>query len=416
MAIEQAGASSPETVPYDVEMNNDVRNAMEEVANRTPETPPETKPAETVTEQPADKPVESKTDGERARDEQGRFAKVEATDEPKPEAAKPAEAKPAEQQALPLEQPEAKAAAPPTSWSIKAKAEWDKLPQVVRDDIAKREAEVSKGFAGYQSEYQGLKPFADRAKQQGQTLTQVVTNLVGAEDLLRRDPRGGFLHIASQMGMTQHQAAQHFASLAQDLGYAPSNGQAPANQNGSGGSLADQNAGADPRAFQQALDPVISPLMQRLQQLEQNLTQQTEAQKSQRLQSASSVIEQFRQDPKNRYYDNLEEEIGNLLQGGVVKRTGDLAADLASAYDMACRLNPEISEVLLNERIAKTAEDKARAAKEAAEKARQASKSVSGSPSPGNSGPASKRDPRMSYDEDLQNDVLAAVRSVGSRA
>jgi hypothetical protein len=150
--------------------------------------------------------------------------------------------------------------------------------------------------------------------------------------------------------------------------------------------------------------------MQRIQQLEQNLTQQTEAQRSQRLSSANSVIEQFRQDPAHRYYDNLEETIGDLLEGGIVKKTGDLAADLAKAYEMACRLNPEISETLLNERIATVAEEKAKAAKEAADKARQASRSVTGSPSPGaSSGPPKARG--QSYDDDLHEDVRAAVRA-----
>lgn len=417
MAEQQAGESQPEVKSYDEIMTDDTARAYAEVMGKAePETEVKTEPVKTEPEKTT--PVEEKTQAERDRDEQGRFVAKTEKDEPKLDAKpvttdKPVtEVKPVTQQQQVVDA-KAPVAAPPPSWSIKSKSEWDKLSQNVRDDIAKRETEVSKGF----SEYQGLKPFTERARQSGQTLTQALQAYTGIEDLIRRDIRGGMLHIAQNAGLTQHQAGQLFSMMAQQLGYAPSNGQmAPANQNGSGGSLADQNAGADPIALRQVFDPLLSPLMQRMQQLETNFTQQTEVQKSQRLTSANSVIEQFRQDPKHRYYDNLEQTIGDLLEGGVVKRTGDLAADLASAYEMACRINPEISETLLNERIAKTAEDKARAAKEAADKARQASRSVTGSPSPGSSNPAPKRDSKMSYDEDLQNDVVAAMRSVSARA
>ena len=54
-------------------------------------------------------------------------------------------------------------------------------------------------------------------------------------------------------------------------------------------------------------------------------------------------------------------------------------------------------------------------AKEAADKARNASRSVTGS-SPGAKPAANKRREGSSYEQDLEEDVKAAVRSVGARA
>ena len=53
-----------------------------------------------------------------------------------------------------------KAALPPSSWSVKAKASWDQIPQEIRDEIVKREAEVSQGFAALR-DFKDLKPCPD---------------------------------------------------------------------------------------------------------------------------------------------------------------------------------------------------------------------------------------------------------------
>ncbi len=407
---------------YTDDVGDDVRAAMTEVAAATPEPKPVKAEPEPAKAEPevvdksvkAEERTEEKPQGDRDRDEKGRFAlKTEAKDEPKPEVKaetvdRPLEAKPVQPQ------PEAKplAVAPPPGWSIKAKAHWDKLPQEVRDDIAKREADINKGF----SEYQGFRGFIERAKREGQDPAQVLNNLVGFEQLIRSDPRSGILRIAQNLGWTQHQAGQHFATWAQELGFAPQGQMAPANQNGSGGSLADQNAGADPIALRQVLDPFVSPLMQRIQQLEngfQTYQSQAEAQESQRLRS---TIEQFRQNPKYRYFDDVREEMAKLFRGGSVPEDGDLAANLADAYERACWQNPEVRQILIDERTAKLAEEKAKAAKEAADKSRQASKSVTGSPSPGASSPKPNGRGDKSYDDDLHDDVREAVRAASALA
>jgi hypothetical protein len=78
-----------------------------------------------------------------------------------------------------------------------------------------------------------------------------------------------------------------------------------------------------------------------------------------KLASAKDAIQTFR--AQRPHYDVLENDIANVLQQGLVPRTGNHIADLRAAYDLAFSRHPAI----------------------AAEKARRASRQVSGAPSPG---------------------------------
>jgi hypothetical protein len=77
-------------------------------------------------------------------------------------------------------------------------------------------------------------------------------------------------------------------------------------------------------------------------------------------------------------------------------------------------MNPEIHDILTAERFEKDRVKAEADARAAADKARQASRSVTGSPSPGFTGQASKAKGK-SYDDDLHNDVLDAIRQVSGR-
>jgi hypothetical protein len=382
--------------------------SLKEAADPVEVDTPEPVKAEVVTDAKPDKldtKAETKPEpnaSEAGRDEKGRFApKVQA--EPAEQLIdKPLDAKPVD--------PAAVTAGPPGAWSVKAKARWDRIPPFVRDEILK--AVTPDQTLG------NIKPFAERAKQAGQTLEQALSSYVGIEDALRQNAPQGFMRIAGNMGMTQHQAGQMFLQIAQNLGAVPQ-GAAPVNEqpNGQGGPGPEAFAPGDPRQLQQLLAPLLQPITQRLEQLDNGFRQQTEVQQNQRLQSANQIIEQFRSDPKNRYYDNVESIIGDLLDKGVVKRSGNLASDLSTAYDMACRLHPEVYEALTNDRLTTLENERKAAQADAAAKARNASRSITGSPSTGASaGEKPKRQPGVSFDDDLYADVRAAVQTVNGRA
>lgn len=380
---------------------DDVLAAQKEVTPSEPEAAP-AEPAKEAVETPS----EEKSSEGRERDDKGRFVSRET--KPEDTARSPAtelsrqqqEPQGQEQQPRPPAPTPGPAGVPPPGWSIKSKSEWEQLPEHVRADVLRREQEVNRGLA----EYAGLRPYADRARQSGITLSDALARYVQMEDILRQDKEGGFLHIAENMRLTQNEAATLFANLAQRLGHQPAAGQADA--------PADQNAEAQLRQW---LNPMLTPLQQQIQQLERQLVQQTQQQRTQHESAAQKTIEQFRADPAHRYYDNLEDSIGTILEKGLIQRTGDYSADLKAAYDLACRLDPEISELLINERIAKSGGSQKTKQVQEAEKARAASRSINGSPSPGaaegkkafeGSSYGSK-----TYNDDLEDDIRAAVRA-----
>lgn len=338
------------------------------------------------------------TDGDRGdgRNARGQFVGRKTGDQPaadnEPDAkTDAADAKPAaaEGDKAAADAPETKSAAaatdgaPPPGWSVKSKAEWDRLPPHVRADIVKREQEIAAGF----KQYEGLGRFAERARSSGQTLAEALHAYTAIEDLLRRDLGAGFLHIATNAGLTQYQAGQLFADLAQRLGYQLS---APGHQTASGGSATDQNVAADPNLLQQVIGPVMQPLMQRINSLEQSLRAQLEADHRQRERAAGEAIEQFRRDPANRYYDNVEADIARLLESGAVPRTGNPLQDLAKAYELACWQHPEIREQLINERMAKA--EQQRKQDDSVDRAKRAAKSVNSTAAHGISKPAGAAD------------------------
>lgn len=408
MSLEQAGEGQSEVKSYDATLQDDVRAAFTEVTSKAAPEPVDNAPA------PAERTEEVRTAAERARDEQGRFAK---TDD-KPVTAKPdkevVQDKPGPvsvldrpvqsdktQPALTPEQLSAQAAertAPPPGLSVKAISQWERLPQVAREEISRLATAAAPS---------DLTPFIDMAKKNGQSLASALQSYVGMENYIKKDPAGGMLHLSQNLGLTQHQAGQLFASLAQRLGVMP-------NHAGSQVASEGHDAQQEPDPYR-ALAPVLQPYQQRLDTLENRIRQQDEALQGQRMSASMSAVEKFRSSPEAKYFANVEQDIANLFDRGMVQRTGDHLADLKTAYETACRLHPEISEILISER-AEASRVKAEAeARIAADKARQASRSVTGSPSSISMSTARKANGK-SYDDDLHNDVLDAVRSVTGRA
>lgn len=405
------------TIPVDDTLD-DARAAFEEVSKA--EAAPETNEAPVEQKPETEAPQENETPEQRAereRDEKGRFVakeKDEKPDEqkadakaeqPKADAEKQADQqKPADQQQQLQEQkPEEVKAGPPPSWAIPAKAAWEKLPTEVRAAVAKREQEVNAGLAELK-DYRDLKPFRERAQRSGQSLSQAINAYTGIEDLFRQNPVQGFLHVSnnlSQLGIKPEQLGDIFSQLARHYGGTAPTHTAPAHQNGSGGPAEHQAPAADPSTL---LQPILQPFVQRLTSLEATLNQRVEMERTQATRSAETVVERFRSDPQYKFFSDVEEQIGQLIGSGIVPRTGDHAADLAKAYEVACWQHPEIRSQLINEQQAKAESERKARDKEIADKAKAASKSISGSPAPG----TVVRDSKAS--DDLEADVRAAVR------
>lgn len=393
MADEQTGTSPSEPVSYDAGILADARAAFEEVTKTTDAPAVDDKPVETAAkDEPKTETVEAKgdhaTDPKRYADGTFKPTKDETVETKEPEVIKPAiETKEPEAPKVEV-QAQQPAGNPPPGWSVKSKTEWDKLPEYVRADILKREQEVNSGFAEY-SGMKELRPYVERARSQGTTLKAALDNYIGIENSLRQQPLQALLHLAGNIGITPQRLAMELSPYLNQ-----SNGQ----------------GGQQPGSQQPAVDPAylqqwINPLAQEISGLKSLVQQQQEAQKSRQVAAINTVLERFIADPSHRYYHNVESRMAQLIEGGVVARSGDYATDLKSAYELACKMDPEISEQLINERIAKTEESRRQSEKEAAEKAKRASRSITGSP---NAGTIKDDD---GGGDSIEDDVRRAVRA-----
>jgi hypothetical protein len=294
--------------------------------------------------------------GDRARDEQGRFAKSET---------KPAEVASAPVSPTPAAQPGgggqpvaggATSLSPPPGWSIAAKAEFDKLPPAVQEAVAKREADVNAGF----ERYQGLSPYVDMARQAGQTLPDVLNRYITAENILQQDFGNGILSLCEFYQVEP-------ARLGQFLLGEGSDGQ-PTGQS-------DQ----------------FAPVLNRLNQVDQRL-QTWEKQQNEALNaSVRDELQRFAADSKHKFFENVRQTMGQLI-------AANPETSLNDAYEQACWMNPEIRQLLLKQQQ----DEESAKARATADQARRAAASLpTGAPIPGvNSGSAPKNSLRAQIESD----------------
>lgn len=323
-------------------------------------------------------------------------AKVEQPAKAAPEAT---QVPPKEGKSEPAKAPQALAAAP-SSLSKETKAIWDTLPEVVRNDIIKREGDTAKGVEQLQARYrpidEAFQPYRPLLQQYGKTEGEAIHMLFGWHQALANP--------------NPQMKAQAFQALAQSHGFdlstlAPrSSGQQPQQQQPT-----DQN---DPRAVihgmvQQALQGYVSPLDQRLSAWEQRLQQEQQS-------KVNGEIGEFSKDKP--YFDKVRTAMGQIMQAGY-------ATSLEDAYNKATWADPEIrAEILATEKAKQDAEAKAakeaeeakaaeaaaeaeRKRKEALDKARKA-----GSASPRSSTPSGSAVPASRGGKSVKQSVAEAIR------
>lgn len=279
----------------------------------------------------------------RAREEQtGKFApekgQVSAKVEQAPKAVPDASQAPAQEtRSEPVKAPQGSTAAP-SSLSKETRAIWDTLPEVVRNDIIKREGDTAKGVEQLKTRYQpideALAPYRPLLQQVGKTEGDAIKQLFAWHEALAGPNK-----------------AQAFQALARSHGFdlstlAPATGQPQQQQ--------DPN---DPRIqLQQALHGTVSPLDQRLSALEQQLVRREQAQ-------LQDEIGSFSKDKP--HFDRVRHAMGQMMASGY-------ATSLEDAYNKAIWADPEVrTEIQAAEQAKREAE--AQAAQEAqAAKAAQA--------------------------------------------
>ncbi len=239
---------------------------------------------------------------------------------------------------------ETKSITAPNSWTAAAKAKWAELPAEIQAEVAKREAEVEKGFTRF-----------DEERQYGKSIKDIVTPympMIAAEGGTPQIAIQSLLNSAYLLRTGTPQAkGQMLLDLARQYG-------------------ADLSAAMQP---QQQIDPQLYQTQQELQQMKQYLQQQESIKQQQQQESIQSTIQTFAANPENVHFESVKAEMAALLQGGRAK-------DLQEAYDMAVWARPDIRSTLLAQQSADAEAKRVAEIKAKSDNARRAAGSIVGNP------------------------------------
>jgi len=236
------------------------------------------------------------------------------------------------------------AAKAPASWNAEMKEKFSKLPPDMQEYFLQRESERD--------------AFAEQKSQESNRYKQQNDLIESSFDSVR--------HVMQQTGLSTAQAVQELVSLWK---FGEQDPVAYANYylKSKGIDLQQLAQGnIDPVQYQQRqLTSKISALESQIQ----SLTQKNSVEQDQIL---LSEIQNFASQPENKYFEEVRRKMQILFEARRVD-------SIDQAYKMACRMNPEVSELIEQEKAqerAKNTNAKAQAAK-AASGVRLKSKEVS---------------------------------------
>jgi hypothetical protein len=322
---------------------------------------------ETQVEAPAE---ETEAPSGRDRDEHGRF-KPKAADEAPVEAGAAVEA-PVETPATPDPYGLAPQYAGP---AIKAK--WNALDPDIREEIVKRDREVHQQFTRYDEErnfgktVKGLvAPYEGLIRSMGAEPVQAIDYLLKTDYALRTaapdQKRAMFLKAAADYGI---------------------------------------NLGEPGEVQQQPqIHPAMETALQRIERLEREINNASNAARETEQAEIASSIEAFASDPAHVYFDRVRPLMATLMANGQ-------AGSLKEAYDTAVWADPETRALHLSAQRADEDRKRTADAAEKAAKARRASPSVTGAP--GNAVPPLLNG---SASNSVEDDVRAALMLHAGRA
>jgi len=280
-------------------------------------------------------------DASRERDDRGRFAsKQSEAEEDAPAAEENADSVDADDAKL-EEEAQNDVKQPPSSWRANVREHFATLAPEVQDEILRRESDFHKGIEQYRvdADYgrslkQVLAPYQQDFAALGVDESRAVGTLLGYERTLR-------------LGSPE-QKLEIFQSMARSYG------------------VPVEALLSDDGEVQQAA-MLNAQLTSRLNQLEQQLHGFTSQQQSQVQAQVSDTITKFASDPANKWFNDVKEDMGRLLQS-------NMATDLKDAYEKACNMRPDIRAAMAAQQQ-READEKRQ--KEAAQRMVQAKKAAS---------------------------------------
>lgn len=235
----------------------------------------------------------------------------------------------------PGDTPAAPASAPRT-WRAEAAAEFTNLPEVVRNEILKREEDIFQGIEQYKTDAAFgnsiktvLDPYMPVLQQYGIRPEAQVADMMQA-------------HYTLAFGSAEQKAAL-IQQVAKDYGI----------------DLGNLGAAAP------YTDPQVESLQKQIKDLESKLTGMSTAQTEAKRAEITAHVQKFAADPKNIYFEELGNDIAHLLRTGAEKT-------VEAAYEKAMWMNPAVRAKELSRQQTEKAEAERKAAAEKAEAARKA--------------------------------------------
>jgi hypothetical protein len=240
--------------------------------------------------------------------------------EPDPaEAADPEDVAEPEAKSIEQKSEEAPAFKPP--WKKAAIAEWEKLPELVRNEIKRREDDFHKGIEQYKERASAsqewertISPYMATIQSFGVTPQQAAQQLFAADHALRVSPTPQkvqmLLKIANDYGIDLNTMAAGIQQIAGDKVWQQQN----------------------------PTPPEVQQLQARIQQMEQQQQQALQQAKAQEASAIQAEIAAFAADPDHEHFPVLQKQMGVLLQSGEAK-------NLEEAYEMAMRANPQTYQI-----------------------------------------------------------------------
>jgi hypothetical protein len=260
----------------------------------------------------------------------------------------------------------------PQSWRAPQKAKWGTIDPEVRQEIMRRERDITKTLGEvsqakqFTQQFQStIQPYMPRLQATGMNPLNAVKELLHADHILNSAPKT--------------QRAQYMARLIKDYQVDVSELDA---------ALAGQVT-ADPVASK-----VESLLAERLAPLQQFLTRQQQAElaaQQQQQQQYAQTIETMANDPKFEYFNDVRQDMADIID---LQAKKGVYLSLEQAYTRAIAMNPDIHQLVTNKQMGNARSQSALAANAKAQKALAASKSVGGAPNGSVSGASGLLDRR----------------------
>ena len=208
---------------------------------------------------------------------------------------------------------------PPVSWKKEAKSTWNELPLNVRQEVYRREQQVTQVMQEaaqhrQQAEQfnQVIAPYQARFQQLGAQPVELIGRLLQSEYALATG--------------NKQQTAQFMAKLIKDYDIDIN--------------ALDAELSGSASPVQQSMPDVQGLVQQQIQQALAPILQEREAVRQQEVQQINETVESMSLNPEYPYFDDVRDDMADLIE---MKAKKGIYLSLEDAYDMATKVNPDVS-------------------------------------------------------------------------